>query len=394
MTRSPTDGRLLVAHYLSNFPSLTQTFVMPLLLLARDTQPVVLAQEIGSGAPPDIHAFPTEAVRPRSILLARLEARARGFELREELSLWKALRGRGDIDVLHAHFGPQGYAAARACARLRIPLVCTFYGYDIKLGRDPSWRRRYGKLWRVADALAVEGPHMAESLVAMGAPRDRVIVQPLPVPVESIPFAARIRAEGEPLRLIQVARMVEKKGIDLTLRATAAVRRLGVDARLDLVGDGPLGDSLRKLAGELDLGQVVQFRGPMSHEASLAALSRAHLLIQPSRTASDGDTEGGAPYTILEAQASGLLVVASRHADIPNVVAPEAFFGCDENDLEGLVKALMDAVNAAPDWTRRAGAAREFVERGHGATAVVARMEAVYARIARRAVSGAHSPGA
>lgn len=380
MKESPPGGRLLVAHYLSTFPSLTQTFVMPLLEQAQKTRPLVLAQMIGSDAPPSIPVQPTEPVTPRSTMLTRLEARVRGFELREELSLWKTLRARGDVDILHAHFGPQGYAAARACAQLRIPLVCTFYGYDIKLARDATWQRRYRKLWSIADALLVEGPFMAETLAAMGAPRARTVVQPLPVPVESIRFTPRTRAAGEPLRLVQVARMVDKKGIDLTLRATAEARRLGIDVQLDLVGDGPLDASLRRLAGELGIREIVRFRGALSHEASLAALASAHLLIQPSRTASDGDTEGGAPYTILEGQASGLLVVASRHADIPNVVAPEAFFGCEENDVGGLVKALLNACDAG-DWERRARAGRKFIEHGHSAHAVVARMEGLYAGI-------------
>ena len=386
MSASPLDERLRVAHYLSRFPTLSETFVLPLLQQATRSRPHVFAQVVGVGVPAGIPVHATEAVKPRSRLLARIEARLRGFELREELSLWKSLRSRPDINLVHAHFGPQGYAAARVCARLRLPLICTFYGYDLKLDRDPNWRRRYRKLWSAADAFAVEGPHMAETLIAMGAPRERVVLQPLPVPVESIAFAPRVRAETEPLRLVQVARMVEKKGIDLSLRAVAELRKLGVNAQLELVGDGPLNDSLRGLAGELDLGEAVRFRGALSHEASLIALGNAHLLIQPSRTASDGDTEGGAPYTILEAQASGLLVVASRHADIPNIVAPEAFFGCEENDLEGLVAALLRAKDA--DWERRAGAARAFVERVHSASATVARMEELYARISKE-----RSPG-
>jgi colanic acid/amylovoran biosynthesis glycosyltransferase len=370
-----------VVHYLAYFPTLSQTFVMPLLRQARAVQPVVFAQVVGEGAPDGISVHATEPSPPRSKLWARIEARLRGFELREELSLWKSLRVCDGVDLVHAHFGPQGYAAARACSRLSLPLVCTFYGYDLKLGSDAAWRRRYRKLWAAADALAVEGPFMAETLAAMGAPRARIVLQPLPVPVESISFAPRTRKGGEPLRLIQIARMVEKKGIDLTLRAVAEARKLGIDAQLDLVGDGPLERKLRGLVGELGIGAAVRFRGALDHQASLKALADAHLLIQPSRTASDGDTEGGAPYTILEGQASGLLIVASRHADIPNIVAAEAFFACDENDLGGLVKALVNASDAGADWGRRARAGRAFVERGHSATAVVARMEAVYARI-------------
>lgn len=370
-----------VAHYLSHFPTLSQTFVMPLLERARNSEPLVLAQVVEHGVTDGIPTRATETRGPKSKVWLRIEARLRGFELREELSLWKSLRDHGGVDLVHAHFGPQGYAAARACVRLGLPLVCTFYGYDLKLVREAIWRRRYRKLWSAADALIVEGANMAMTLEKMGAPKDRIVVQPLPVPVETIRFAPRTRASNESLRLVQIARMVEKKGIDHSLRAIAAVRQMGVDARLDLIGDGPLDQALRALAAELGLGEAVRFRGAQSHEVSLNALGQAHLLLQPSRTAKDGDTEGGAPYTLLEAQSSGLLVVSTRHADIPNVVAPEALFAAEENDLPGLIRSLLDASKAQADWERRAVAGRRFVEDRHSADAVVAQAEGLYSRV-------------
>ncbi|NIP81231.1 MAG: glycosyltransferase, partial [Gemmatimonadetes bacterium] len=54
--------------------------------------------------------------------------------------------------------------------------------------------------------------------------------------------------------------------------------------------------------------------------------------------AANGDGEGGAPTTLLEAQAVGLPVVASRHADIPWVVAPEAGLLAPEEDPEALAE--------------------------------------------------------
>ena len=310
--------------------------------------------------------------------LERVEARWKGFELREELRFARALGAHGRPDVVHAHFGPQGFAAAKACAAAKVPLVTTFYGYDLGIAGDGSWARRYEALWSAAAAFLVEGPFMGAHLVRLGAPEAKVRVQPLPVPVGDIPVRARVRASGEPLRLIQIARFVEKKGLDLTVRALARIEAPPSGVELTLVGDGPLASELRALARNEGVEDRVVFAGLLPHDEVRRLRLRAHLLVQPSRTAANGDTEGGAPYVLLEAQASGMCVVASRHADIPNTMAPEAWFPFDEDDLDGLVAALDEAVAGADTWADRGAAGRAFVEARHSASALVQQLEGLY----------------
>lgn len=376
--------KLRVAHYLAEFPSLTQAWIPPLLELAQDSRPEVWAIRTSEGK--EHGDVPVRAIgmdgKGMGRWLGRALARLSGFELREELRLWQAL-GRGALpDVVHAHFGPQGYAAARPCRRRRIPLVTSFYGYDLGLARDPCWSRRYRTLWRAGSAFLVEGTHMQNCVRALGAPEEKVHVLPLAVPVDEIEFRPRRRRPGQPVRILQVARLVEKKGVDVSICAVAQLSREGHAITLRVVGDGPLRQQLEELTARESATPLVKFVGWVDHDGMLDELARADLVIQPSRAAADGDTEGGAPYVLLEAQAAGLCIVASDHADIPNVVAPEAYFAAPEGDLKGTISALRAAVTADSEWCARAEFGRRFVAERHAARHVVGRLEGLYRLLA------------
>ena len=381
------DGnRVRVAHYISEYPATTQTFITPLLSEARAFLPEVWAFRRSTGGEESawggLPSCPLEEIggpEETGSWAGRIRARMAGFELREELAVWRQLRrARPPVRLVHAHFGPQGFAAARPCARQGVPLVTTFYGYDLGVVRDPAWARRYRNLWEMCAAFLVEGSAMGAHLASLGAPRGRIRIQRLPVPVDDLPYSPRFMETGGPLKLIQVARLVEKKGVDLSIRAMAELAARGDEVQLTLVGDGPLWGDLRKLAGAIGVEDRVSFLGARPHTETKELLLKAHVLIQPSRTASNGDTEGGAPYTLLEAQATGMCVVASRHADIPNVVAPEAWFDFEENDFGGLVEALARARRHAGEWGARGASARAFVERRHRARELVGGLEDLY----------------
>ncbi len=107
-------------------------------------------------------------------------------------------------------------------------------------------------------------------------------------------------------------------------------------------------------------------------------LRRVHIGIQPSRTAADGDTEGGAPTVLLEMQAAGIPIVTTRHADIPTVV-PDASRLVEEGDVEGLADALVATSEMdADEWEAETARAREFVEERHDARVLAEELAAVY----------------
>ena len=152
---------------------------------------------------------------------------------------------------------------------------------------------------------------------------------------------------------MQAARFVAKKGVDLSIRAFAEARPHLGPSELRLFGEGPDRGALVALAQALGVGDSVRFMGLIPPAAYAGELASAHIGIQPSRVASNGDTEGGAPTVLLEFQAAGVPVVATRHADIPAVVASADEFVA-ENDAAGLADALV----RSPSYRRTSGGAR------------------------------------
>lgn len=289
--------------------------------------------------------------------------------------------------VVHAHFGSTGVAVAPACARLGVPLVTSFYGFDVgQLPGKGGGARMYDGLFATAAALTAEGPALARALVRLGAPPEKIKLLPLavPAPLLADPPARRPGGVG-PFNLLQIARFVPKKGIDITLRAMAFVRAKGLDARLVLVGDGPLRAELESLIDQLQLRPVVDLPGFVDHRDLEPLFSSADAYVQPSRTAPDGDSEGGHPAVLLEAQARALAVLATRHGDIPMVVR-DGITGllCAENDHVALAGNIQRLAREPQTVASMGLAARKMALRRHHPSTVRSLQERVYREAIRR----------
>lgn len=264
-----------------------------------------------------------------------------------------ALQAR-DADLAHAHFGNVGWMFLPAVRAAGLPLVTSFYGID--LGRlpvtAPAWRWRYGELFADGLRFFCEGPAMAADLAALGCPREKIRVQPLGVDTTRFEVRIRARAAGDPLRVLMVARFTEKKGVPDAIAAVAAASRVA-DVRLTVVGDAPprrwgrdpeQREKRRILTTvrELGLADRVTLAGRLAYDELARLAATHHVAIQPSKRSALGDTEGGAPVSLIELAATGLPAVATRHADIPHVV-DEGVTGllADEGDIETLAGHLV-----------------------------------------------------
>jgi colanic acid/amylovoran biosynthesis glycosyltransferase len=279
-------------------------------------------------------------------------------------------------DVIHAHFGPVGCDFVDLAARLGIPIVTSLYGVDAAvLPYLPQWRHRYARLFRTGDLFLAEGPEMRRKIIAAGAPADRIVIQPIAINLDKYP---RWSPDGSATVLF-AGRFVEKKGLCDAIAAFARASARVPAARMTIVGNGPGDREGRQLTERLGLSNCVEFVGPKPHADLIRRLAAAAVLIHPSRTAADGDSEGGAPTILLEAQAIGTPIVTTRHADIPNI-APEGpgVFLCEERDVPALGDALMAAM------TTGQASARAHVVAHHEARIAIPRLEQLYEGLRRR----------
>jgi len=278
---------------------------------------------------------------------------------------------RGRYDLVHAIFdGDLAIVAAEAARRAELPFVLSFHGgFDMhaKVLR-PAYSHATRQIAQAAAAVTVVCGADALRLRALGVERPVEIV---PVPVDPARLPPRRRAQ--PGRLIVIARLVEKKGVDI---AIDALRHLPAQFRLTVVGDGPLETDLRARAE--DLGNRVELAGQLSLEKTLRLAAGSEALLHPARVARDGNAEG-TPQAVLWAQALGLPVIAGATGSLREIVADRRTgMLVPPDDPVRLAAAILE-LREAPSLRRRlVAAARWQVRRRHLLPQVSAQMLRLY----------------
>lgn len=315
---------------------------------------------------PHIHSHAALPIRRRL-----WDKRLRAAGLRPYLSHLPSWVDRLQAPILHSHFGHTGWVDRNVARRRRMRHVVTFYGYDLSgLPRaEPRWRGRYRDLFRSVDLVLCEGSHMAATLAELGCPRERLRVQHIGIDTRRFTFRPRQRAEDEALRVLIAASFTEKKGIPCALEALARIDG-SVPLEVTLIGDssgGARNDAekarILRLIETLGFSQKIRWLGYQPHAVFLREAYDHHIYLAPSRVASDGDSEGGAPIGLIEMAATGMPVVSTRHCDIPEVIE-DGVGGllADEGDVHGLVVHLRELISRPDRWIRLASAARARIE--------------------------------
>ncbi len=375
---------IAVAEVVNQYLPLTQTFLYGTLTHLTAVRPVVLA-----AGTENLEAFPFDdmiVVEPGGRGASAVDAVARRLTGRRpvrERRYADAFRQTGAA-VIHGHFGWSAPNTLPLKREFGLPLVTTFYGADMSaLPRVPEWQRIYAELFVEGDLFLVEGSHMAQSLARLGCPRERIAIQHIGVDTEAIRFAARSApADGE-TRILMCGAFREKKGIRYGIEAFARVAGDRTDVRLVLAGDGPDRSMIERLIDDLAISDRVELVGFVTHQRFHQLAREAHLFMAPSCTADNGDTEGGAPTVLIEAQAAGLPVISTFHADIPEVVR-DGVSGVlvPEHDSDALATALDEMLNRPYAWPDMGDAGRQHVVAEYDLGVLARQLEATYLSVA------------
>jgi colanic acid/amylovoran biosynthesis glycosyltransferase len=258
---------------------------------------------------------------------------------RETTAAYVAAFRRLQPDAVLAEYGTTGVLTMEASRQLAIPLVVHFHGYDASVHAVlEEHRETYPLMFHQAAAIIAVSGVMERKLISLGAPPEKVHYNPYGINCDN--FGGADPATAPPL-FLAVGRFVEKKSPHITMTAFASVHRSMPEARLHMVGDGPLLNNCRKLANELGIKDVVTFLGTQSPAVVQEEMRSARCFVQHSVQAANGDCEG-TPLGILEAGASGLPVVSTRHAGIADtIVEGETGFLVDEGDLDGMAENML-----------------------------------------------------
>jgi colanic acid/amylovoran biosynthesis glycosyltransferase len=286
--------------------------------------------------------------------------------------------------VLHAHYGHRASRQLPLSRALGAPLVASFYGDDATDERftgSPRWRRAYARLFDFAGALLAEGPAMAARLEALGCPPDKLRIVRLPADAEALERVSPLRANGFVACL--AGRFIAKKGFDVGVRAFARALREVSDARLLLVGGGELEGDLRRAVAEERITEKVSWAGRLPFERFMAEVGSAHLGMYPSRVGPHGESEGGAPVTLIESQWLGVPSLVSDHDDLPFAAAPGGSVVLPPDDVDAWAEALAELHEDRARLRSMGQAAAAYARERNSPAANVRDREAVYESVLR-----------
>jgi len=268
-------------------------------------------------------------------------------------------------DLIHSHFGDVGWATLPEIKN-RTPHVVSFYGFDLSMlpRTNPEWRKRYKELFDQVAAVLCEGEHMASCIEAMGCSPTKIHIQRIGVLLDRIAYKPRVWNGNESLRVLLAGRFTEKKGFPYALSALA---KLAKDLPLDVTIIGDAGateadqtekNTMIKTIQDGNLNSKVTLLGYQPHNVLFEQAYKHHIFLSPSVTAANGDTEGGAPVSIIEMASTGMPIVSTKHCDIPGVILDgQTGLLAEERDVDGLYERLVWLLSNPEKW-------REMLDRG------------------------------
>ena len=187
--------------------------------------------------------------------------------------------------IIHAHYGPVGWWALAAKRVLDLPMITTFYGYDVapisqEEGRE--WPRRREELFAKGDMFLVEGPVMRKKLVELGCPMKKVHIQRIALKTRELPFRSRLPKSTENVIILFAGRFYEKKGLLDALRAIHNVWPYHKNMEFRIIGDGPLMSQVRAYIFNHRMEHCVHLLGLLNHTDYLKELYKADIFLHPS----------------------------------------------------------------------------------------------------------------
>jgi len=239
---------------------------------------------------------------------------------RGEYQTLDSLLRRHRADLMHIYFGHTGVHLLPFIEQWHKPCVVSFHGADV--AHKPEIKDYPGKLRRLFNAVPLvfaRSQSLAGRLVQLGCPPEKLRINRTGIPLNEFPLFDRQPPRDGKWKVVQACRLIPKKGVATSLRAFAIFKKDYPAAQFFIAGKGPLQPELEMLAGGLGIARDVHFLGFLSQPRLRELYGSSHLFLHPSEISPNQDQEG-VPNSVLEAMATGLPVVATRHGGIPEAV--------------------------------------------------------------------------
>ena len=248
---------------------------------------------------------------------------------------------RKPADLMHIYFGHTGVHLLPFIKGWNKPVVVSFHGMDIQpRPQQPGYDDMMRELLQTVPLVLARSESWLDALEKWGCPREKMRLNRTGIPLDAFPLVKRTVPEDGRWQFVQACRLIAKKGLKSAMQAFAMFHGFQPNSRFVIAGDGPMKETLLELARELGVPQAVELRGFLDQAALAKLYAESHVFVHPSEMTSDQNQEG-VPNSMLEAMATGLPVLATRHGGIPEAVTDGASgLLCGERDPQALMEAM------------------------------------------------------
>ncbi|MGB7414809.1 MAG: glycosyltransferase, partial [Thermosynechococcaceae cyanobacterium] len=255
------------------------------------------------------------------------------------------LHSKPSFDVVSCHFGHIGVIGVhlKEMGVFDGKIYTTFHGWDMTHLISAKGESVYNYLFEKGEYFLPVSNHWKNKLINLGCDEERIIVHHMGVDCKKFIYCPRqSQNKYKNIRIVTIARLVEKKGIEYAIQAIAIAARITrIPIRYEIVGDGPLRKYLEKIAFELGVDNIVSFVGGQPQEKIANILKDSDFMLAPSVTGYNGDQEG-IPVVLMEAMASGLPIISTLHSGIPELVKDNVSgFLVPERDAQSLAEKIV-----------------------------------------------------
>lgn len=372
-----TERKYVCAHYLAKYLPLTENWIYKLISNHQTFSPIVITRKTTN-----LQSFPFDPIfelyktGPVKLFYNYLVFKSLGYfpGFARFCIKWK-------VDILHIHFGYHGIKSIGLKKKLKIPMICSFYGDDAFSWTQKEWyRKKIAHLFIEADMILVLGAYMKDWLIKLGCPEDKIRIHHLGVNVNEIKFEDRKYAVIKPVNFLIASSFVPKKGIDIALKALGTIGDR-IDFKVHIIGSGPLENDIFNLVKELNIEEKVKFYGYQPYDYFLNLTYKCDVFLQASRTGEENQKEG-TPMALADVMATGLPVVATFHSDIPEIVLDgENGYLAKENDVEDFARAIMEFIEDYKKNKLLAKNGRKHIEENFNSEVQTSRLEKIYSEI-------------
>jgi colanic acid/amylovoran biosynthesis glycosyltransferase len=267
-----------------------------------------------------------------------------------------------NINIIHSHFEITGHKLLPVVKAQNVPFVVTFHGLPPPgVAQLPEKMR--AEYVDAADVILVNTEFAKRQYVHLGAPADKIKILPQGIVTNDYTFSIKEKPLGKPIQILTVGRFHADKGHKYVLYALPELLRRGYQIHYTMVGTGPDRVQLEQIATELSLQDVVSFHTSISEAALRDIYAKSHIFILPSLKAIDGFHEETQGVVIQEAQASGLIVIATKTGGIPECVDDgKSAFLIEDRNSEAITDKLQWIIDNPQHWSRWQRDARHYVE--------------------------------